>query len=80
MVSGWRYLKMGQCADCSEAGARLYVPETDTPHFDATCKGCCKKYSLDVICKEHRLPLQVETGACKLCQLPKERRYTSTSR
>jgi hypothetical protein len=26
---GWKYLKMGQCADCEHAGARLFVPVLD---------------------------------------------------
>lgn len=25
-ASGWKYLKMGECADCHESGARLFVP------------------------------------------------------
>lgn len=80
-VSGWKYLKLGQCADCSEAGAQLFVPVLEgfkiegldlvggmhIPHFNAVCKRCTTRYSLDVICDKHRLPLRIETGSCKLC-------------
>ncbi len=91
-VTGWKYLKMGQCADCSEAGARLFVAVLDgtkredsecvtgehIPHFEPVCKRCSGRYSLDVICNEHRLPLKVETGCCKLCRPSVRGRYTPT--
>lgn len=91
-ISGWKYLKMGQCADCSEAGARLYVPVLDSvpiegshwvsgehiPHFEPICKRCQDSYSLDIICAKHRLPLRQSLGLCKLCRLPTNGRYTPT--
>lgn len=91
-VTGWKYLKMGQCSRCHEAGARLYVPVLDgvksetsdlvngehIPHFDPVCKKCTKHFSLDVICTIHRLPLRVETGTCKLCLPVIKGRYNPT--
>lgn len=84
-VSGWKYMKMGQCSDCSEAGARLFAPVLEghpsesfpdlvngehIPHFDPVCKRCTKLYVLAMICGEHKLPVRV-TGQCKRC-LPKD--------
>lgn len=91
-ITGWKYLKMGQCSECHEAGARLFVPVLDgtksesseyvngehIPHFDPVCKQCTKRFSLDIICSVHRLPLKVETGACKLCRPVTKGRYTPT--
>lgn len=68
-VSGWRYLKQGECGDCHDAQSKLYVPTTDGaeyPHFTPTCKECLKKYSLDILCNLHRLPVRLD-GHCQLC-------------
>ncbi len=91
-ITGWKYLKMGQCSDCHEAGARLVVPVLDgvksetssyvngehIPHFQPVCKKCSEKYSLDVICGIHRLPLRTATGTCKLCLPVTKGRYNPT--
>lgn len=92
-VTGWKYLKMGQCSCCNEAGARLYVPVLEgtpiekselvtgehIPHFNPVCKRCQDSYSLDIICSVHRLPLRASLGLCDLCCRPtKKGRYTPT--
>lgn len=79
---GWKYLKLGECTACHEAGTSLYVPviqdavavlgrDTVTgehlPHFDPVCRTCREKFSLDALCSKHRLPLLVMTAGCRMC-------------
>lgn len=86
---GWKYQKLGGCADCSEASSRLYVPVLSgspvecndstlvggvhIPHFNPVCRSCSKKYNLEEICKEHNLPVLVNSKLCRLC-MPKHSR------
>ena len=79
---GWKYLKLGECSVCHEAGAMLFVPVIENavpvegrslvtgehlPHFDPVCDRCRNKFSLDVLCSTHRLPLLVATAGCRKC-------------
>lgn len=82
-VSGWRYLKMGECPECGDAEGLLQVPVVEgrmekmgekeilkgghIPHFRPVCKRCSKKYTLDVLCSEHKLPVRVSDQRCQLC-------------
>jgi len=90
---GWKYLKMGECPACGEAGARLYVPVLDgtpldvkgmelvngvhIPHFNPVCKSCYKALSLEQICPDHRLPTKRDSGLCNLCNPVKNDTLTS---
>lgn len=79
---GWKYLRLGECADCSESKAFLYVPvlqgtPTEThpelvsgehiPHFEPVCSSCRAKYNLDDLCAAHHLPTIEMTGMCDKC-------------
>lgn len=43
------------------------------PHlsnFHPVCSNCAKKYSLDILCDTHRLPLRVSDSGCQRCKGP----------
>ncbi len=79
---GWKFLKRGQCAECSEAEAMLFVPVLEgaqpvedrwwvtgehVPHFKPVCRKCTGKFELHVLCSDHRLPLRIVEAVCQLC-------------
>jgi hypothetical protein len=81
-VPGWKYLRLGECSMCHEAGAMLYVPVIENaipikgrdtvtgehlPHFEPVCKSCRGRFSLDVLCSTHRLPLLASSAGCRNC-------------
>ncbi len=78
-VSGWRYLKRGECPECQDGDCALKVPVIEgsivegsltgshLPHFAPICSSCTKKYTLDILCEKHRLPLRIADARCPLC-------------
>jgi hypothetical protein len=72
-MEGWKYFKAGTCPDCHDASASLYVATLPREtqhiggHFPPICLGCAKGYSLEVVCKIHRVPLRIKDIRCKLC-------------
>lgn len=86
--SGWKYLRLGECSLCHEAGTMLLVPVIEgavplegrglvtgehLPHFEPVCRSCSSKFTLDVLCSTHRLPLLCDTARCRLCFIPGRR-------
>ncbi len=73
MLQGWTYFKAGSCPDCGDAYAALYVATLPNErqhiggHFPPLCKSCAQKYTLEVVCKAHRVPLRIHDARCKLC-------------
>lgn len=51
----------------NDGGTKQRIRGPHLPHFRPVCLSCTDKYSLDILCDKHRLPLKFTDQRCQLC-------------